>query len=180
MRLRIGKILKGREGFSFNELLVVIFLMGLILMIAVPNVTRWIATSELKSATRTASALLKIARVKAVAQNKGYQAVVDTAIDPSDGVTKYRIRLTTKDSGGNTVVTEQMFFKKTITVTVDPTAANPITYMPSGLVKFPTTNPPTTDVKVNVVRKAGQYNEQGQVLQIYVAGTVKESKVDRL
>jgi Tfp pilus assembly protein FimT len=178
MKSKIRNILSGREGFSFNELLVVLFLMGLIMMIAVPNIGRWIATSDLKSATRTASAMLKIARVKAVAQNKKFQAVVDTAVDPRDGKTKYRIRLTTLDDNGNTVVTEEMFFKREITITVDPTDANPITYLPSGLVKFPSSNPQT--IRVNVIRKAGSYNEQRQVLDLYVAGSVKEGKVDRV
>jgi prepilin-type N-terminal cleavage/methylation domain-containing protein len=176
----ILKKFKGREGFTFNELMVVLFLLGIVALLAVPNIGRWIATSKLKSATRTTGAYLKIARIRAVSQNKRFEALVDKATDPKDGKMKTHLTVYSKDKVGNKTISEENFMDPDITIDVVPAPGNPMIFLANGIVKFPVTNPATTKITITIKKRAGQAREQSQILTLYIAGSLKEEKVGNL
>lgn len=60
----------GRPGFSLFELLLVIFIIGLMSVIAVPNLNKLVPDSRLNSESRKLSAFLRQARLKAANTQK--------------------------------------------------------------------------------------------------------------
>jgi general secretion pathway protein H len=71
-----GRRVKGR-GFTLLELLVVLAILGLVLALAIPNLSRALPGFELRSDTRTVAAALQEARASAIGRNRETTLVID-------------------------------------------------------------------------------------------------------
>ncbi len=64
---------KQPPGFTFIELIVTIFVMGILIIIATPNIVLLSFGYELRGATRTVATDLKYARQMAIKENRNFQ-----------------------------------------------------------------------------------------------------------
>ncbi len=75
------------RGFTLMELIVVLAILGLMLILVPPFITRGTPGTELKAASRNVAALMREARQQAIAQNREVAVAVDVdrrylAIEP--------------------------------------------------------------------------------------------------
>jgi len=71
---------RGAAGFSIIELVVVMAIMGAVIMVTMPSVSRWFENQELKGAVRSAADLLLLARSEAI--RSGNPHVIFFGVDP--------------------------------------------------------------------------------------------------
>lgn len=76
-----GRIKVGRKGFSLVEIMIVIALIGIIATIAVPNFQNYIRNRNLKTAAQEISSEFFVTRERALAENRTYRIVFNTAIN---------------------------------------------------------------------------------------------------
>jgi prepilin-type N-terminal cleavage/methylation domain-containing protein len=75
---------RAENGYSLTELLVVVFLIGLIAAIAYPALTRTMQEYRLNRSMREVMANIQIARMKSVSNNIEYKFEFDTSTDPNE------------------------------------------------------------------------------------------------
>ena len=72
--------MKKNKGFSLLELLLVIFLVGLLSALVVPSVSNSLASVRLKTAAKKTAAILRYARNQAVFKKKPFWVLVDKEV----------------------------------------------------------------------------------------------------
>jgi len=68
-----------RGGFTLTELLVVLAIIGVVVGVAIPNLTRSIDNAKLKAATEQLAAVYQDARLRATQTNTPYQVLLSSA-----------------------------------------------------------------------------------------------------
>lgn len=84
VRERQGIIPSGiyrERGFTLPELLLTIAVMGTLMVLAIPSLTRWLSATGLNSVAREVAAELQLARIKAISQNTNFRIRFDPARD---------------------------------------------------------------------------------------------------
>lgn len=71
---------RGAAGFSLIEIAVVMAIMGAVMLVTMPSVSRWFENQELKGAVRSAADLLLLARSEAI--RSGNPHVIFFGVDP--------------------------------------------------------------------------------------------------
>lgn len=78
-----GERLASPAGFTLTELLVVVSILGIVVGMSIPNLSRMIDANRLKSATQTLAGVYQDARIRAAQNNTVYEIVVSTGIVPA-------------------------------------------------------------------------------------------------
>ena len=84
-----------QKGITLIELVVVMAIIAIGAALTTPNISGWLPTYRLRSATRDVVSIMRVAQIKAVSNNTQYQAVFNPG--NSTYVLQYR------DTGGNWV-----------------------------------------------------------------------------
>lgn len=71
--------LASRRGFTLTELLVVLAIIGIVVGLSIPNLTRTIDNAKLKAATEQLAAVYQDARLRATQNNAPFQVVMFTS-----------------------------------------------------------------------------------------------------
>ena len=71
---------RAAAGFSLIEIVIVMAIMGAVMMVTMPSVSRWFENQELKGAVRSAADLLLLARSEAI--RSGNPHVILFGVDP--------------------------------------------------------------------------------------------------
>jgi len=73
------KPLAASPGFTLIEILVVVAVLGIVLMIGLPNMSAWLQNTQIRNAAESASAGLQLARAEALRRNAAVRfSLVDT------------------------------------------------------------------------------------------------------
>jgi type IV fimbrial biogenesis protein FimT len=72
-------MLKPARGFSLIELMIIIVIMGILLVTAVPNLSKWVANSRVRSAAESLQNGLRLAQAEAVRRSRQVVFVLTTA-----------------------------------------------------------------------------------------------------
>lgn len=67
------------RGFTITELMVVLAIVGVLTVIATPNLSRWSTSIRMESATREIASTLQLARTRAITQNASIRITFDTS-----------------------------------------------------------------------------------------------------
>jgi len=140
---RAGRIWRREAGFTISEVLVVITLIGLVALIAVPNVGAFYRVYRVRTASDQLTGHLRAARQIAVSQ----RLPVSFSINPSPANT-YSFTYTIP---GQAATTKTYKLPKEITVTNTPTGVLSYTIRQNGTVSNPTT-PDDQNPTANYVR----------------------------
>lgn len=105
MSIVIRKQTIHRQGFTLIELIVAIFIFGILCSIAVPAFSSWIPEYNLKMAVRDLYSNMQLTRTLSIKKNAKYQIVFNTAgrgyrVVRPDGTTEKTVAFTTYDKGG--------------------------------------------------------------------------------
>ncbi len=71
-----GRI-KGTKGLTIIELIVVMCILGVMVLIAIPNIGRWLPRYRLRSAIRDVASSMQLARLGAIKENKEWAIQFD-------------------------------------------------------------------------------------------------------
>lgn len=69
----------GSRGFTIIELMIAVSVMGIMLALAVPSMTTWLANSAIRANAEAVSGAIQDARTEAIRRNTPVQLVMDTA-----------------------------------------------------------------------------------------------------
>ena len=70
--------LKGKDGFTMTELVIVAAVLGLMAAVAIPNIISWIPTMRANSSIRNLASEMQLARMQAVSERNNYVITFDT------------------------------------------------------------------------------------------------------
>jgi prepilin-type N-terminal cleavage/methylation domain-containing protein len=68
---------KKRTGFTLVELLVVLAILGIMSVVVIPSLNRWMDNYRVRTATRQLATDMQFARMNAVSQNRTYMVTVN-------------------------------------------------------------------------------------------------------
>jgi len=68
-----------RKGVTLIELLVVVAIIAIGAVLTTPNISGWLPSYRLRSATRDVASIMRVAQIKAVSNNIWYRVTFDTA-----------------------------------------------------------------------------------------------------
>ena len=68
-----------RKGVTLIELIVVVAIIAIGAVLTTPNISGWLPSYRLKSATRDVASIMRVAQIKAVSNNIWYRVTFDTA-----------------------------------------------------------------------------------------------------
>jgi prepilin-type N-terminal cleavage/methylation domain-containing protein len=71
--------MNGKKGLTIIELVVVMCILGVMVLIAVPNIGRWLPRYRLRSAARDVASNMQLARLGAIKDNREWAILFDTA-----------------------------------------------------------------------------------------------------
>jgi type IV fimbrial biogenesis protein FimT len=83
------------KGFTITELMIVIAIMGVLTAVATPNMSRWLTSIRMASATREIASTLQLARVKAITKNTNVRINFDTTANTYQMQQRDSVNLTT-------------------------------------------------------------------------------------
>lgn len=69
--------MRGKRGLTIIELVVVMSILAVMVMIAIPNIGRWLPRYRLKSAARDVASNMQLARLGAIKDNREWAIVFD-------------------------------------------------------------------------------------------------------
>lgn len=72
---------KGHQGFTLVEVIIVLLIIGVMMAIALPNISKWIPNYRLKEAARDLYSNFQQVRILAVKENKNWAIVFDVTND---------------------------------------------------------------------------------------------------
>jgi prepilin-type N-terminal cleavage/methylation domain-containing protein len=75
----LRKEMLGRRGLTIIELVVVMCILGVMVLIAIPNIGRWLPRYRLRSAARDVASNIQLARLGAIKDNREWAVLFDTA-----------------------------------------------------------------------------------------------------
>ena len=81
-------IIKRTKGLTIIELVVVMCILGVMVLISIPNIGRWLPRYRLRSAIRDVASAMQLARLGAIKENSKWAIVFDVT-NPNDQ--RYRI-----------------------------------------------------------------------------------------
>ena len=73
------KGMERKRGLTIIELVVVMCILGVMVLIAIPNIGRWIPRYRLKSAARDVASNMQLARLGAIKDNREWAILFDTS-----------------------------------------------------------------------------------------------------
>lgn len=77
---RKGKRLtKGKRGFTIIELVVVLSILGVMLLLATPNIGRWLPRYRLRGAIRNVASTMQLSRMGAIRESRAWYIQFNTA-----------------------------------------------------------------------------------------------------
>jgi len=76
---KLGRRFASQAGFTLAEMVVVLAIIGVVVGIAIPPLSRTIDTARLKGATQTLAAIYQDARLRATQNNQTYEVIVSPA-----------------------------------------------------------------------------------------------------
>lgn len=68
---------KGTEGLTLIELIVVMCILGVMVLISIPNIGRWLPRYRLRGAVRDVASAMQLARLGAIKENREWAIVFD-------------------------------------------------------------------------------------------------------
>ena len=74
----LRKEMLGRRGLTIIELVVVMCILGVMVLIAIPNIGRWLPRYRLRSAARDVASNMQLARLGAIKDNREWAILFDT------------------------------------------------------------------------------------------------------
>ncbi len=69
--------MQGKRGLTIIELIVVMCILGVMVLIAIPNIGRWLPRYRLKSAARDVASNMQLARLGAIKDNREWALLFD-------------------------------------------------------------------------------------------------------
>ena len=69
--------MQGKRGLTIIELVVVMCILGVMVLIAIPNIGRWLPRYRLRSAARDAASNMQLARLGAIKDNREWAVLFD-------------------------------------------------------------------------------------------------------
>jgi len=73
------KGMKGKSGLTIIELVVVMCILGIMVLIAIPNIGRWLPRYRLRSAARDVASNMQLARLGAIKDNREWAIIFNIA-----------------------------------------------------------------------------------------------------
>ena len=70
--------MNGKRGLTIIELVVVMCILGVMVLIAIPNIGRWLPRYRLRSAARDVASNIQLARLGAIKDNREWAVIFDT------------------------------------------------------------------------------------------------------
>lgn len=121
-----------QRGVTLVEMLVALAIAALLVTLAIPGYTTWIADSQIRSAAESLGSGLRYAKAQAVLRNEPVRLV----LDPTTGTGGWQVQL---DSDG-TVLQSGLFAESAARAqfTVTPGGATTATYTALGQLTYPT------------------------------------------
>jgi prepilin-type N-terminal cleavage/methylation domain-containing protein len=113
------------RGFTLIELMVALAIVSLLLMLAAPLYSKWIADNQIQAGAETIASGLRTAMAEAVKQNTSIELV----LTPATG-------WVVQPAGGGTAIQQAGFNEgaNRVTVSVTPSASDTVTFTPFGQV----------------------------------------------
>ena len=71
--------MQGKRGLTLIELIVVMCILGVMVLIAIPNIGRWLPRYRLKSAARDVASNMQLARLGAIKDNREWAIIFNVA-----------------------------------------------------------------------------------------------------
>ena len=69
--------MQGKRGLTIIELIVVMCILGVMVLVAIPNIGRWLPRYRLKSAARDVASNMQLARLGAIKENREWALLFD-------------------------------------------------------------------------------------------------------
>jgi type IV fimbrial biogenesis protein FimT len=135
-----------QSGVTLIEVMVVLSIAAILVSLAIPGYTTWIADAQIRSGAESLGSGLRYAKAQAILRNEPVRLV----LDPTTGTGGWQVQL----DGTGAVLQRGQFIEsaRRDTFTVAPPAATKVTYTALGQVQATNTDlsAPMTSVRVTI------------------------------